>query len=416
MSPIKFRAVARSTSIRSRFKSLSTRDSLQLETIKKLAFMVMSAYRREVDPIRRADLKRKCGALIFISLSIKEDTYGPIERPIRHCLALSDISFYFSKEFLRFRRENLDELYEFMRFPNRVVLENKSVMTGEEVFLRGLYELVTGEKQTSIAEKFGRHPSDQSRAFTYFINHIYRNFHHLVTDNLNWWQENGLMERAAIAIEEKLGVRYDNRFVGFIDCNCLETNRPGGGPCEAGGNSSRWDEEVQRAFYNGWKSIHGLKHQTVDNALGFTMDIIGPYSNRRNDLYLFRDSDINARMARLGWHIFGDSAYHNHSHVKSYGADPVFNRKMKKVRISIEWNYMTTASLFSYVAFKRKFKILESMASGISRVYIVATILRNIHACYYGNLTMNYFNVILPHDFVNSYINQQPVSSFIDYY
>ena len=89
-----------------------------------------------------------------------------------------------------------------MRFPAVVSLENQSIMTGEEVFLRGLFELVTGQKKTSIAETFGRHPSDQSRAFKYFINHIYDNFHELVDNNLQWWEDCGLMERAAVAIEK----------------------------------------------------------------------------------------------------------------------------------------------------------------------------------------------------------------------
>ena len=90
-----------------------------------------------------------------------------------------------------------------MRFPQVVSLENHSIMSGEEVFLRGLFELVTGQNKTSIAETFGRHPSDQSRAFKYFINHIYDNFHELVDNNLQWWEDCGLMERSAAAIEEK---------------------------------------------------------------------------------------------------------------------------------------------------------------------------------------------------------------------
>jgi hypothetical protein len=28
-----------------------------------------------------------------------------------------------------------------------------------------------------------------------------------------------------VAIDEKLGVRYDDRFSAFIDCNCLRTDR-----------------------------------------------------------------------------------------------------------------------------------------------------------------------------------------------
>ena len=68
--------------------------------------------------------------------------------------------------------------------------------------------------------------------------------------------------------------------------------------------------DIQRAFYNGWKSIHGLMFQTVDNSLGFTIDIYGPSSLRRNDLRLFRASNINDRMRNAGnWIVFGDSAY-----------------------------------------------------------------------------------------------------------
>eukprot|EP00595_Chromulina_sp_UTEXLB2642_P000132 CAMPEP_0196762352 /NCGR_PEP_ID=MMETSP1095-20130614/1764_1 /TAXON_ID=96789 ORGANISM="Chromulina nebulosa, Strain UTEXLB2642" /NCGR_SAMPLE_ID=MMETSP1095 /ASSEMBLY_ACC=CAM_ASM_000446 /LENGTH=86 /DNA_ID=CAMNT_0042113021 /DNA_START=319 /DNA_END=579 /DNA_ORIENTATION=- len=64
-----------------------------------------------------------------------------------------------------------------------------------------------------------------------------------------------------------------NLFALFIDCNCLETSVPGGGPAELGANAARWEPDVQRSFYNGWKSIHGLKHQTVDCAMGLTVDI-----------------------------------------------------------------------------------------------------------------------------------------------
>jgi hypothetical protein len=120
--------------------------------------------------------------------------------------------------------------------------------------------------------------------------HIYDGFHHLVINNLSWWERNGLLERSAIAIEEKLGGHFQHRYVGFIDCNCLRTDRPGGGPLGDGPDSIRWSNDVQRSFYNGWKSIHGLKHQTVDNALGFVMDVYGPVPLRGNDMSLFRDS------------------------------------------------------------------------------------------------------------------------------
>jgi len=79
--------------------------------------------------------------------------------------------------------------------------------------------------KTMVSETFGRHPSDQCRAFNYFIKHFYDGFHHLVINNLQEWERNGLLERSAIAIEEKLGGHFQNRYVGFIDCNCLLTDR-----------------------------------------------------------------------------------------------------------------------------------------------------------------------------------------------
>ena len=406
MAPIFFRQTARNTSIRCRFKSLTALEVSKLDFIKRAAHVVLMMYMREINPEMKSKLLKRVKALVGTSIAMQCDFYDPIERPLRHNLVWDDITLYFSKEFLRFRKEDLMNLFTLMRFPDVVSFDNQSSMSGLEVFIRGLYELVTGHKKTAVAEKFGRHPSDQSRAFKYFINHIYDTFHDLVDNNLQWWEDCGLMERAAVAIEEKIGERYGRHYIGFIDCNCLETDRPGGGPSEAGANSARWDADVQRAFYNGWKSIHGLKHQTVDNSLGFTIDVYGPTSLRRNDLRLFRESNINERMRNAGnWCIFGDSAYKEHSNCHSYRpGNREFNRAMKSVRISIEWNYMTTGSLFSYLRNKDKFKLLQS--DYVSRIFVVAVILKNCHACYYGNLTMNYFNVILPDNFIHNYLNR----------
>ena len=46
----------------------------------------------------------------------------------------------------------------------------------------------------------------------------------------------------------------------FLQCLLVAI---GGGPAEAGANTMRWVSELHEAFYNGWKSLNGLKHQTV---------------------------------------------------------------------------------------------------------------------------------------------------------
>ena len=91
-------------------------------------------------------------------------------------------------------------------------------------------------------------------------------------DSLPWWHRNGYTKASADAIwakmqssgfqpaaEELLSLKLPGY---FIDCKCSPTSVVGGGPAEDGANAARWDVDVNRAFYNGWKSVHGLKHQT----------------------------------------------------------------------------------------------------------------------------------------------------------
>jgi hypothetical protein len=81
---------------------------------------------------------------------------------------------------------------------------------------------------------------------------------------------------------------------------------------------------------------------------------------------------------------------------------------MKKVRISIEWNYGHQATLFKYLRNHSKLKLMES--STVTKVYTVTTILRNFHVCLEGGQTSNYFNLALPEDFIEHYIKQTPIT------
>jgi len=103
--------------------------------------------------------------------------------------------------------------------------------------------------------------------------------------------------------------------------------------------------------------------------------------------------------------VIVDSHVSLRSYLKSENqAQRRWNSAMKAVRISIEWNYMVTASHFRYVGNKLKLKILQS--DTISRIYIVATILRNFFICLYGSQSSKYFNYIFDNDFLDRYINQ----------
>ena len=113
------------------------------------------------------------------------------------------------KLMFEFKKTDLLRLLPLLRFPEECTFDNRSKMAGEEVFLRGLYELV------SAANKHA-----QSRAFAYFIRHLYDNFKHLLMDNLHWWYRNGFFASSAVSIGRKmeLGDEHKNMIAHFIDC------------------------------------------------------------------------------------------------------------------------------------------------------------------------------------------------------
>ena len=105
----------------------------------------------------------------------------------------------------RFLKHHLHLLLRPLRFPCVVLLNNGIRMPGEKVFLRGLYEIRSGDNQYDAAVNvFGRDQSVQSRAYSWFIKHIYENFSNLVTDNLEWWRCNGFMEESRQKIWAKM--------------------------------------------------------------------------------------------------------------------------------------------------------------------------------------------------------------------
>ena len=87
-----------------------------------------------------------------------------------------------------------------------------------------MYELVSGADQHEIIAIFGK---DQT----------------VVTDNLQWWYNGGFMHQLRDAIREKFSGNEQFGTFGFIDCNCLDTARSGGGP-----DAARWHPLIQRAF------------------------------------------------------------------------------------------------------------------------------------------------------------------------
>lgn len=417
---------ARHLSIRKRYLRLTSKEAVEARKRRESAIKLFILAENANSPEEAEELHRfsELYYLSFLQVATMDTNDFNIPRSIRLDKRIASFSESQCYNFFETKKDDLPRLLAGLRLDGQCILSNGCSMVGEEVLLRGLYELVSGESQFNIAENvFGRDQTIQSRAFSFFINHVYEYFVDLVTDNLQWWYDGGYLQNSCNAIRRKMlersHIEFGEFFVaGFIDCNCLQTCRVGSGPCEEGPDALRWDEDYQRAFYNGWKSIHGLKHQTFDLAYGMTADLFGPCSLRRNDLRLLGRSNINGRLqnlSRLG--AFGDSIYPRLSNIMTYWKTAhntqrmiLENQAYKSVRISIEWNYMVTANLYSYLAQFDKLKVMKGGV--VSKIYTVATILRNCHVALYGSLTSNYFELEIPDRMLESYL-RKPVAAVV---
>jgi hypothetical protein len=187
---------------------------------------------------------------------------------------------------------------------------------------------------------------------------------------------------------------------GFIDDHCFKTCRPS---TKRGDYQAHLDAlELQQVFYNGWKSLHGLKFQTFDLPNGMTADMWGPRSLRGNDLLLLTFSQLNERlrecqeMFEKWFKCYADSIFPMLDFVRSShkGANlserhVLENWAMKKVRVPIEWHYGDLASLYPFIDYKNNMKLMQQP---VELIYFAASLLHNCHTCLYGNNTSEYFN------------------------
>ena len=426
LKEIRYKKPARKLNIRRRYCAINSREKIASNKLRKYAllYLLRSKYLLNIDDSKKFSLHLISKYLMFMYYKIVLCFEGKIERPIQLSRDINSFSESDCWNFFEMRKIDMYRVLIILRLNDCCKFPDKSTMSGEEVFLRGMYELVNGESQHSIAAHvFGHEQSRQSRAFSYFINHIYFKFTYLVFNNLNWWYSSGFMKKSLDAIEMKcanLGLNFDTntfRVAAFIDCKCSDMCRVAGGPNGEGPNADRWDSEIQQAFYNGWKSIHGLKHQTMDLAYGITADLYGPTSLRRNDLRLLGLSELNERLEQISLGeivnmcAYGDSIYPYLSNIMSSWRylnnserQKLENSVMKKVRITIEWNYGVTSNIFSYLKNFDKLRLFKSNV--VAKVFTVCTILKNMHVCLYGCISSQYFNLEIPHDMLERYVSQ----------
>lgn len=327
----------------------------------------------------------------------------------------ADIHIHF-----RFRsKDQLRRLRDGFQFPATMFSGKITRFTGEEILLLGLYRLARPTRLVDLGFEhlFGFNYVEVSVAFKLFLDHLCNNWAHLLKDNLQYWKPK--LPDFAESIRRKLSEKYNCDFppanqaggfrvFGFIDNTMNGTCRPGGGPARDGTDAPRNDPLIQRAWYNGWKKMHGMKWQTVDLPNGMNFHVWGPVSLRHNDMYTLHHSHINDLIANLQtadilkYAIYGDSAYcitlydfilARHDNPVNTPRENAENRSMSSCREVIEWDYGDVGTLWAYVDYK---KVLQLRKMPVGRIYFAAMLLRNAYVTMNGCNTATFYECMPP--------------------
>lgn len=146
--------------------------------------------------------------------------------------------------------------------------------------------------------------------------------------------------------------------------------------------------------------------QSVQAPNGLIAHMFGPIEGRRHDAFMLGVSGLSEKLQRFQrpngepFVIYGDPAYGITQNIMApfRGAqlthdEKEFNKKISKVRVSVEWGFGKIIQNFAFLDFKKNLKVL---LQPVGKYYLVASVLTNCHTCLYGSLTSSYFGVDPP--------------------
>jgi hypothetical protein len=255
-------------------------------------------------------LQQYIAKLLRDSISYEMDDHEfeiMVQRPIKPPRNESAYDFSrigFSEKF-RFRSpEDIVKLVQGLQIPDTGTTHGCK-FSSHEIVLVSLCRLAYPLRWTDVMAFFpGLSRIQCIRAFYWFVNYMIENWGYLILNNREFWRP--YLQSSAQAIRDKLQVlpRENTRLFfnnpneemgfnvfGFIDNTLLAMCRPGGGGNE-GENAPRITQDIQRAWWTGWKKIHGLKWQSVILANGMDFEVWGPVSVRHPDTYTILESKI----------------------------------------------------------------------------------------------------------------------------
>jgi DDE superfamily endonuclease len=305
----------------------------------------------------------------------------------------------------RFKKQEIRLIEMSLQLPEYVKLyyyeNNYYKFRVEELLIYVLRKLTTGRIHKDLTIEFGGCSSRWGRGYNWIIRHIDNTFTNVIGPRgmLHWVDQFPYFAEQIrqYVVRDKRRERNDGtvyylnlgdheiaehtaNIMSFIDCTFYEYCRPGSGPLhseEASPRKPGWYPK-QRAFYSAYQ--RGMeacvKILTICLPNGITAAVYGPTSGRRNDLTLFRLSDLDDHIMEICQESHGGDLYCTYGdgifagywyclrtkHVAPPGmvltdAQLAENENYSSARISVEMSYAKAEQLFPMLNIKNQKKL-----------------------------------------------------------
>ncbi|XP_072145152.1 uncharacterized protein [Dermacentor andersoni] len=294
----------------------------------------------------------------------------------------------FRRQF-RFQKADFPLLLSALQIPEHVTSAQGVRVSGYEALCMCLRRLAYPNRLCDLQEYFARHYSVISSATNKVMLHVESKFGLLLDElTVHQWLTHENLEAMSEAVHRK-GAPLKNSWA-FINGTVRPISRP---------------SQDQRIYFSGHKRVHALKYQSLMCPNGLICELDGPYPGSRHDAGILRESGLYEKLEQLNgdnhqFVLYGDPAYPlRQLLMRPYGGARLtkqqqdFNIAMSSVRQSVEWGFGKIISQFAFLDLKKNQKIL---LQAIPRMYRVAVLLINCHACLYGNQVSSYFDLQPP--------------------
>lgn len=286
------------------------------------------------------------------------------------------------KELFRFEQDDMHELLDGLRMPDEVTSSQGVTVSDAEALCMTLRRLAYPTRLRELEALFHHDGSVIASVVGKVLSHVDYYFSHLLADmTTHRWLAPTDLERFAKAVHAK-GSALSCCW-GFVDSTV---------------------RRIYRQSSTGHVRCYKQKYQAVMSANGIVCQLNGPYPEWHHDCSILRLSSLYSSLETLAEGrrllVYGRGRYplrpllmrpYEGGALKPHEA--LFNHKMAVVQRPVEYALGRLADELSVVRFH---KSQAFSRQHLTRMYRVATLLANCHACLYGNPVSAFFGVEPP--------------------